>query len=348
MAMVCPGCNGTFEQLLECPTCKVRLEYQEAGLAAGGGRWQQTPWGRILVGLLLAQGLAHGLKQLSAAALLAQIGSSSDDSVNSAAWLTTTGTLCLFAFQGLGLLVGGAIAGAGQSKSLLFGSLLGVMNALILFLPFRDFPLARPDQATELDLYAHLLMNPALGALGAFLGAMIWRPLPTVCVTVFPAQAEGKRAAYPTVPLWSGPISWPRVLAGVAIIVAGSVWSHRILDWVLEMSQGALEIKTHFQAWVVQWEISALVTLVGGSVAGAGTGNGMKQGLLAGLGGAIVLVGIHLGNPKVTLETTVFMTAGLVCLTGAGGWFGGQLLPPLVRAPRPRRRRQIGSSIATP
>ena len=28
MAMVCPQCNGSFEQRLNCPGCNVRLLYQ--------------------------------------------------------------------------------------------------------------------------------------------------------------------------------------------------------------------------------------------------------------------------------------------------------------------------------
>src|SRR5260370_25549104 len=61
MAMVCPQCRGSFSQRLDCPQCGVRLVFQDArhgrdessdGLPAN---WQQTPWGRLVVGLLLAQ-----------------------------------------------------------------------------------------------------------------------------------------------------------------------------------------------------------------------------------------------------------------------------------------------------
>jgi hypothetical protein len=329
MAMVCPACNGTFEQLLECPTCKVRLEFRaDAELAGRGGHWQQTPWGRILVGLLLAQGLAHGLTQLVTAVLLASEG-------NATAWQTSAGSICLFVFQGLGLLLGGAIAGAGQNKSLLFGSLLGVMNALIFF----ALPLAGREPAAELELYAALVMNPALGALGALLGSWIWRPVPAVKATLFPTQATMQLPPVPTAPFWSGPISWTRVLLGMAVIVAGSVWTPAIMAWCLEAGQGTLEVKSHFQSWLLQWEISALITLLGAGLAGACTFNGLKQGLVAGLTAGVVLIGINLGNPKANFETMVFMIAGLICLTGAGGWFGGQLLPPLERRRRKGLRR---------
>src|SRR5579864_398239 len=100
MAMVCPQCYSSFEQQLDCPTCGVRLHYQ-AG-QAGDDRWQQTPWGRILVGLLLAQGLAHGLQMFTTAWLLA-------NEEGSTLWTTPWGLLLLYGLQGISLLIGGMI-----------------------------------------------------------------------------------------------------------------------------------------------------------------------------------------------------------------------------------------------
>jgi len=76
MAMVCPQCNGSFEQRWHCPSCGVRLLYQTRQTRTGGGSpgetdpWQQTPWGRILIGLLLAQGIYYSLRHLFTAGLL--------------------------------------------------------------------------------------------------------------------------------------------------------------------------------------------------------------------------------------------------------------------------------------
>src|ERR1700688_1040411 len=79
MAMVCPQCNRSFAQHLNCPECGGRLLFQahtrgvtsEEILAGNRSQWQQTPWGRMAVGLILAQGLAYGLQQLLTAGLLA-------------------------------------------------------------------------------------------------------------------------------------------------------------------------------------------------------------------------------------------------------------------------------------
>src|SRR5262249_23503666 len=105
MAMVCPQCNGTFEQRLHCPACGVRLLYRAGpSLArrtpgAETASWQQTPWGRILVGLLLAQGLYYSLRHLCTAGLLA----SGDDAAHNA-WDTLYGLVLQQALQGVALL----------------------------------------------------------------------------------------------------------------------------------------------------------------------------------------------------------------------------------------------------
>ena len=80
MAMVCPQCNGSFEQRLQYPTCNVRLLYQASSrrrrslIGHGEDSWQQTPWGKLFVGLLLAQGIYYVLRSLCTAGLLAAGG----------------------------------------------------------------------------------------------------------------------------------------------------------------------------------------------------------------------------------------------------------------------------------
>ena len=75
--------------------------------------------------------------------------------------------------------------------------------------------------------------------------------------------------------------------------------------------------------------------LAGAGLAGATTRNGLKQGLCVGIGSAVILVGVQLGSPKAVLETTMFMVLSTIFLSLAGGWFGGQLFPPIIE----RRRR---------
>src|ERR1700682_3912515 len=131
MAMVCPQCHGAYEQRLECPRCEVPLSFHEGG--SGGhslsrpGNWQQTAWGRILIGLILAQGIFHGLRHLCVAWLLASEGSEQNE-----LWGTIPGLILLQSLQVVGLLVGALLAGAGQRQGAVYGAVLGVWNGVFL------------------------------------------------------------------------------------------------------------------------------------------------------------------------------------------------------------------------
>jgi hypothetical protein len=76
-------------------------------------------------------------------------------------------------------------------------------------------------------------------------------------------------------------------------------------------------------------EISALVALLGAAFAGATTRNGLKQGISAGFGAGVIVLGVQIGSPKFVLESTIFTVSGIVAVSLVGGWFGAQLFPPL-------------------
>jgi hypothetical protein len=330
MAMVCPQCNGVFDQHLECPTCGVRMLY-DANPRREEGPWQQTPWGRILVGLLLAQGLAHGLRLAARASL--QMAEEADDR---ALWATAGGILLLQGLQGFGLLVGGTVCGAGQHRGILYGSFVGLVNGLI----FLFIQLGRGDELNEVAMYGQPVLHLAFGAAGGLLGTIIWRPLPTVRFQMLSDVASEVRVRAATRSFWSGRISWPRVLGGIALVVGGVIWSKSLLAFVIEASEGTLQISTHLQGRLVTWEICAIATLIGAGLAGATTANGAKQGLLTGLGAAVVMMGLYLGNPQSSLDITSYMVGTLLVLTLVGGWFGSQLFPPI--SANSRRRHRIG------
>jgi len=326
MAMVCPQCYGSYEQQLDCPACGVRLLYHAKWGAED--QWQQTPWGRIVVGLLLAQGLAHGLK-LFATGLLG-----GDDGIGQF-WTTSWGIMLLFTLQGISLLIGGTITGAGQMRGLLYGSFVGLVNGLI----FLMINLGRGEIQNEVAFYSQPILHVAFGAMGGLIGTVVWRPLPTL-------RLQGSSSP-DKVPLssgyifFAGPVSWKRVLAGICVAVAGVAFSPSIFVFIMEMCHGLVTIESTFQIRLVTWEISAIALLLGAGLAGATTPNGPKQGLVVGLGAGILLFGISLGNPKAAYQPDEILVAVLVCLALAGGWFGSQLFPPLVA--RSRRKRIAAS-----
>jgi hypothetical protein len=335
MPMVCPQCNRTFGQHISCPECGGRLLFQ-AGMhnsvfddnsPGDGARWQQTPWGRMAVGLILAQGLAYGLQQLVTAGFLAT-------GEEASLWTTIGGMVLFQCLQGICMLIGGALCGAGRQLGILYGSLIGLASGLILLV------WQRPGSTvlTEIAIYSQPILHLAFGALGGFIGTLIWKPIPVFQVVEPTGDNKSVNIAAPSLPFLAGPVHLGRVCLGVCVVVNGVVWSNAILNWVINASQGSFEIRTHLQAQLIGWEVCALASLIGAGLAGSNTFNGLKHGLCVGVGSSLILIGVFFGNPKSVLESSVLTIIGVIVLTITGGWFGAQLFPPLQAA---RRRKRI-------
>jgi hypothetical protein len=341
MSMVCPRCQRTFEQQVLCRECGCRLQFQAHNLEGTplptlpthfSDHWQHTPWGKIVAGLLLAVGLSFGLQQLCTAGLLA-----GGDGVGTELWSTLWGLVLLQVLQGLALLTGGAVTGAGQRRGILYGALVGMLSG-VAFLVMQRHP---AELQSDVVQFAQPVLHLILGMLGGLLGTVIWKPSPTV-----PLATGSQPAARPqlslTDRLFAGPIHPGRVFTGVFVVVAGVVWSNGILEYALRASNGNLAISSQLQARLIGWEIAGLTTLLGAGLAGATTLNGLKQGLCVGIGAAVVIVGIQVGNSKLVLESVVLLLAGVFALSLAGGWFGGQLFPAIIAAGRRRSLSSLG------
>jgi hypothetical protein len=322
MAMVCLNCRGTHEQRLHCPECGARLVFRGAprpSRAPAGGRpagWLQSPWGRLVLGLVTAQGLYHGLRQL---ALAAAAGGAGGD---------LTGLAVSQGLQVFALVVGGLLAGSGQRGGPLLGLLVGAWNGA-LCVAFSG-PAGPPSMVT---LYGQPLLHAFAGAVAGWFGSIVWPPPATPALPGAPLvrKAAGPRKPSP----FAGPVNWLRVAAGAALAVTGTLFAAKVLDGVWEASNGKLATVDRLHDQLITWEIKALAVLLGGALAGAGTRNGLKQGLVVGLLASSVLVALpaHRGS---ALLTGLTLLATMV-LSLVGGWFGGHLLPPVFKFPRTGR-----------
>jgi hypothetical protein len=322
--MVCPECHGSFQQALQCPTCGVRLHYQASGpasvhgLGPQDGLWQHQPIGRILVGILLAQGLAYGLQLLCTAGLLA-----TSEDPSRATWETIFGLVLLQVIQAFSLLIGGGLAGAGQRRGLLLGTIVGLVSGP-LFLVLQQL---QGESLTEVAVVGQPVLAVVFGGLGGLVGGLVWKPLPPLPLPRLRKDGTKTRARRKS--SLDGPVAWGRVLLGVVLGSCAIFWPQVILDFVLDASRGKLRVQTALQAQLVTWEIGGLLLVVAGALAGATTRNGLKHGLFVGVGVAVIVVGHYLAAPDATLETTVLMLSCVLGLTVVGGWFGGQLFPPI-------------------
>jgi hypothetical protein len=331
--MLCPKCNESFDQRWQCPNCHVRLVYgpEPRRVAAGSlkvGQWGQTPWGRIFIGIILSQGLYHGLRHLCTAGLLV-----SGDAAAQDVWSTLYGLIFLQAVQALCLLFAGMLAGAGLRQGPVYGGIVGVWNGIlsIIVQGAGGVPFA------PATLVGQPILHIAFGAAGGLLGSCIWKPLPVLTGPASPQVAQPLIPARFRRPLFEGPLAYGRILLGAGLAIGGAVWANVILGVVLDYSNGALTLSDNLQAKLVTWEVAGLAMIVGSAVAGVGTSNSLKQGLCVGLAASAVMLGFRVGSVQHSKPYELLLTVGCsIALALAGAWLGGSLFPPVVKKTHPK------------
>ena len=229
MPLVCPECKQLYEKNGVCPLCNVILLYHAnnlqtdpvtpiPALGESSGQWQQTPWGKILAGLILAQGLSFGLQQVLTAGFLAS-GDGTD------VWQTLWGIVLHHAVHAVSLIFGGALAGAGQRRGIIYGAFVGLTSGIIsLFWQQHSGTLF----ASPL-VYAEPAIHLAIGAIGGAIGMLVWRPIPRLpeIEGTTPTPIAGLTFSFGN--LLTGPIYVARVSRGRSSSWWG--WSGRKRSW---------------------------------------------------------------------------------------------------------------------
>jgi hypothetical protein len=269
--------------------------------------------------------------------------------------------------QAFSLLAGGMLAGAGQPKGIACGAGVGIVSGFLVFggiisgalttvvTPFAKDSLVppppiRPVTPQVMIVYGSILADIIFGALGGLLGVLIWKPIPKLDLPAsVPTEQKpvlgtklslpppgDKKALFP----WAGPIAWIRVLVGMFVAVGGAIWTKPLLIFLIEF--GGLDpaevIKV--QQNVAQGELLALSVLIGGTIAGATTSNGLKQGVLVGFGAGIGMVGYFISKGEnAGVEKLLGPLLTSIFLGPLGGWFGSELMPPSAKIFRRRKKR---------
>lgn len=330
MAVVCSRCSHVYEPTATCPRCgaasTVRDPHHDTPAPGHGPRWQQTAWGRVLIGLIVAQGLFYGLRQLLTAVLMGITGVEAPAEL----WKEMRHVLALQGVQVLSLLLGGMMAGGGQRQGFVLGAVVGAWNGILAALLKQG---ADQNYLSAVGAYGLPLLHAAFAAIGGLVGSVVWRPIPAAAVPVALAGPRKPATVKPSRPLFAGRIAWLRCAVGAALAVAGTLSAHRIFTRVMNLSAGQLSTSGVLEDQLITWEIKALSVLLGAALAGATTSNGLKQGLVVGLAASVILIGLQVERAKEPFEFMVLTFVSTLSLALAGGWFGGQLLPPLARRP---------------
>ncbi len=316
MAMYCEHCHKPRPEALVCSICGGPLRPGQAPAVTGPtDAWMASPLGRVLLGLLLAQGLFHAARSLATGILLVCFGPEAVEAFQN----SLVGVVFWQVVQGLALLAGTAPIGSGDPFGFFYGMLVGLGNGLIC----TAFPLVPGTASGNLASFCLPLIQAAVGLFGGWLGSLIWLPAPEiVTIPVRKAQAWVR-------PLLKGPILWTRVAIGAAITIAGAISAGALFDAMLEAGHGRLATSSYLQDRIFTWEIKILLLLLGGAIAGANTMNGFKQGLVVGVASALALALLPRYSASILEGLILFVATVSFCTLG--GWFGGQLLPPILR-----------------
>jgi hypothetical protein len=259
------------------------------------------------------------------------------------------GLIVFQSFQGLAVLVGGVVAGAGQTRGTILGGAAGLLSGLLVLtgvlsgvvdnlVQSYSAELLTPGTPIQrLIMYALPIQHVVLGAIGGFVGSLIWQPdapvtLPNLGATPKrkPVRRDNRQASL----RWSGPVAWVRVTIGIIVAVVGAIETPKIVDFILAASEGELTTVTQLENQVAYGEVFGLMILLGGCVAGATRTNGLKQGACVGFIVAIVMGGTLARAGSQFSPSLAFPVIAALLLAPVGGWFGSELLPPVFKRQR--------------
>jgi hypothetical protein len=361
MQLFCPTCQVAYPGTQRCPRCNGLLLMPQEAVDVGAAPLarpaplpappQPTPAGRVVVGGLFALGLYLALRKLAMGVVLAAHPDPD------AWWVSFEGLMAVCGGQGLAVVFGAVVAAAGRRVGLAFGAAVGgVCGALFLA---AELLAGAPPQ--DLVLYVQPLLLVLVGGVAGVFAARVWGAVPLLDMPVIDrSRLSSSRFAVEETFEPGRPTAWVRVLAGAVIMLASVAVAEQVRTGAQKYSAGALKVTSVGQGRFLTWQIAVFGVVVGGAVAAAGTGAGLRHGALAGvLGGAGVAGltlarGATLGPVEFWLSTLslydvaptappalVAAAGGVVLLGFVGGWLGGTLFLPLAPAHLRRRLRSV-------
>jgi hypothetical protein len=286
-------------------------------------------------------GLCYGLLQMGMACLRA-LGIDAA----SGALEPLAGFVLFQSLQALALLIGGVFVGAGQTRGMVLGATLGIISALVFIAAMLTGVIAPLTQwysgellspgtpIHRMTMYILPLQHTLVGALAGMIGSSIWKPYAPLIPSLpgMPSRKAARRQIKEkTVSRWAGPVAWGWVLAGTVVAIGGAYSTPTLVDFILSASGHQLKIMSQLENQVAYGEVFGFAILLGGGVAGSNRSNGLKQGLCVGLLVALVLAGTVVRLESTVSLTVIFPVLSALSLAPVGGWFGSELLPPVMR-----------------
>ncbi len=311
-----------------------------------------TAIGRLAVGTIAALGAYLALRKFLAG--WATVVASDANGW----WLSDDGLAAVLAAQAVAAVFGALLAGAGRASGFWLGAVVGG-GCGGLFLAAEVAGGTPPG-------YLVLIVQPAvlavLGGVAGAVGGRVWAGLPeidmpTPAVPRSSSVQLGEVAAKPA----GRATSWARVLIGAAVVVVGVGFADPFRKTAEKNAQGALRAASVGQARFLSTQLATLAVLAGAAAAAAGTGAGIRHGLLAAALGSVGVAGLALSQGALPVPAVYLvehmgvdasepgspvvlgsMAFGLLVAGLVGGWLGGTLFLPLAPAHMRGRRVRLG------
>ncbi|MCI0705705.1 MAG: hypothetical protein L0241_31985 [Planctomycetia bacterium] len=357
MQLFCPACHAAFPGTQRCPQCGgLLLMPQEAAEAVAQSKAplppipQPTQLGRVTVGSVFALGMYLGLRKLATGVVLV---SHSDPE----GWWGSFDGLCVICgAQVIAVIFGALIAAAGRVGGFGFGAAVGGVCGG-LFLGGELLAGASPQ---DLVLYMQPVVLTLIGGVAGVLATRIWGAVPEIDMPIpQPSTMSSSRFVLGEFRPPERPTAWARILVGALIMVSAVMAAEQVRSKAQKYSGGMLHVKSVGQGQFLNWQLAVLGGLLGGVAASAGTGAGIRHGLIAGGLAGVGVLGVtaargeplspiaywlsklSLGEAPPTDPAAIAAAMGGMVLLGImGGWLGGVLVQPM--APPHMRQRLKG------
>ncbi len=353
MQLFCPACHAAFAGTQRCPRCGGMLLMPHESADADTPHPlappppQPPPANRVVVGAVFALGLYLGLRKLATGVVLAAHPDPD------AWWMSFEGLATVCGGQVAAVVFGAVLAAAGRVGGFVFGGTVGAVCGGL----FLAAELAAGAPPRDLVLYIQPLVLVAAGGIAGVFASRIWGAVPAIDMPIPDLhKLSSSRFALGEVSSPGRPTAWARVLVGAMLMVVAVAGADPVRKGMQKYSDGMLKVASQGQAQFLTWQFAVLGVLGGGALAAAGTGAGLRHGLLAGGVGGVGVLGatalrgqvlgpvgywldkLALGELAPTDPSAVAAAIGGVIFLGLlGGWLGGALFQPL--APEHRRGR---------
>ena len=228
-----------------------------------------------------------------------------------------------------------------------------------MFLGFELLAGAPPE---TLVLYLQPPVLALLGLVAGAVGSRVWIPAPILNIPIpSGSKLSSLQLGDDLLEEQPRPTQFLRVLAGAAVIVIGVAIADQARHFIQKNSGGLLRVESLGQGEFITWQLATLVVLGGGVLAAAGTGAGIRHGMIAGVLGAAGIIGLCMkmgqtfapveywlvktqldGQPLTAPPVLMAVGGGVLLISLLGGWLGGALFLPLAPESMRNRRLSVG------